>query len=155
MSLALLAEELRERFLRLTLGALGLTALLVNGFSLAGSVASAVFRNFRAAVVAIGLGAIGSTGTALGGRPRGRLGAGASLEVPAAFSSAAAWRCARSTFGGSSLPSSCFFGMAASCRGSRCTVSPRSRRACCPLRSRRLRSGTQERASVEERRGGG
>ncbi|KAL1472023.1 hypothetical protein MTO96_039592 [Rhipicephalus appendiculatus] len=85
-SLMLLGEELLERFLRLALGALvATTASLVEGFSLSGCVTSAAFRNFRAAGVAMRCGAAGSSDAALGGRPRGRLAAGASLEGPAAF----------------------------------------------------------------------
>ncbi|KAL1435213.1 hypothetical protein MTO96_011135 [Rhipicephalus appendiculatus] len=61
-----LVEELLERFRRLTLGALVGTASLVEGCSFAGSVASAAFHNFRAAVVAMGFGASGSTHTPLG-----------------------------------------------------------------------------------------
>ncbi|KAL3191347.1 hypothetical protein MRX96_059874 [Rhipicephalus microplus] len=47
----------------------------------------------------MGLGVSGFTGRPLGGRPRGRLPVGASLEGPAALSSAAAWRFARPTSG--------------------------------------------------------
>ncbi|KAL3204037.1 hypothetical protein MRX96_041418 [Rhipicephalus microplus] len=47
----------------------------------------------------MGLGVSGFTGRPLGGRPRGRFPVRASLEGPAALSSAAAWRFARPTSG--------------------------------------------------------
>ncbi|KAL1424438.1 hypothetical protein MTO96_020222 [Rhipicephalus appendiculatus] len=114
-------KELLERFLRLTLRALVGTALMFAGFSFAGCDTSAAFRSLRAAVVATGSGASGSTDTALGGRPRGRLAGGASLEGPApssaAAAAAAAWRFdCRPAFGGFSSPSAFFVGMAASLR---------------------------------------
>ncbi|KAL1463976.1 hypothetical protein MTO96_043088 [Rhipicephalus appendiculatus] len=109
-------EELLERFLRLTLGALVATASLVEEFSLAGCVASAVFRNFRAAVVAMALGASGFPDTPLAGRLRGRLTGEASLEGPAVLSPAAAWRLACQAFGGPRLASACFFAMVSSLR---------------------------------------
>ncbi|KAL3184465.1 hypothetical protein MRX96_031757 [Rhipicephalus microplus] len=98
-SLVLHGEELLERFLRLTLRSLVAAASLVEGLRLAGCVACVALRNFPAAAAAMGFGASGFTGTALGGRPRRRLPVGASLEGPAALSSAAAWRFARPTFG--------------------------------------------------------
>ncbi|KAL1446429.1 hypothetical protein MTO96_044586 [Rhipicephalus appendiculatus] len=52
----------------------------------------------------------GSSDAALGGQPRGRLAAGASLEGPAALSSAAAFD--RLAFGGPRLASACSFTMA-------------------------------------------
>ncbi|KAL3211510.1 hypothetical protein MRX96_036388 [Rhipicephalus microplus] len=47
----------------------------------------------------MGLGVSDFTGRPLGGRPRGRLPVGASLEGPVALSSAAVWRFARPTSG--------------------------------------------------------
>ncbi|KAL3187898.1 hypothetical protein MRX96_000515 [Rhipicephalus microplus] len=113
---ALLGGELLERSLRLALGPFFATALLVDGFWSSGSGASAFFRDFRATVVARGVGASGSTTTAFGGQPRGRLAAGASFAGPAPLSveAAAALRLAcRPAFGGFSSASACFFGMAA------------------------------------------
>ncbi|KAL1424458.1 hypothetical protein MTO96_020242 [Rhipicephalus appendiculatus] len=120
VSLMVLVRELLDRFLRLTLRALVGTALMFAGFSLVGCDTSAAFRSLRAAVVAAGSGASGSTDTALGGRPRGRLAGGFSLDGPAPLSAAeaagAAWRFAcRPAFGGFSPPST-FFGMAGSLR---------------------------------------
>ncbi|KAL3188928.1 hypothetical protein MRX96_003078 [Rhipicephalus microplus] len=60
-------------------GALLVTALLVDGFLLVGSYASAFFRDYCAAVVATRIGAGCSMVKALGGRPHGRLAAGTSL----------------------------------------------------------------------------
>ncbi|KAL3203122.1 hypothetical protein MRX96_042133 [Rhipicephalus microplus] len=64
-SLALLGEEPLERFLRLALAALVATAFLVEMFSVTGCVATTAFRNLRAAVVAMGFVARGSTDTPL------------------------------------------------------------------------------------------
>ncbi|KAL1466246.1 hypothetical protein MTO96_026816 [Rhipicephalus appendiculatus] len=73
VSMMVLVEKLLERFVRLTLAALVGTALMLVGIALAGCDTSAAFRSFRATVVATDSGASGSTETALGGRPRGRL----------------------------------------------------------------------------------
>ncbi|KAL1442692.1 hypothetical protein MTO96_046294 [Rhipicephalus appendiculatus] len=54
-------------------------------------------------MVAMGFGGSGSPDTPLGGRPRGRLTAEASLEGSAVLSSAAAWHLACQAFGGPRL----------------------------------------------------
>ncbi|KAL3203110.1 hypothetical protein MRX96_042121 [Rhipicephalus microplus] len=115
-SLALLGEEPFERFLRLAFGVLFATAFLVEMFSVTGCAATTAFCNLRAAVVAMGFVARGSTDTPLGGRPRGLLAAGASLKEPAASPEAATWRFNRPAFGGPWLASKCFFAMASPLR---------------------------------------
>ncbi|KAL3228853.1 hypothetical protein MRX96_023754 [Rhipicephalus microplus] len=92
MPLVLLGEEHLERFLRLTLKASVAAASLVEKFSLADFVASAVFCNFRTTMVVMGFSVCGSADASLSGRPRGCMATGASLKGPGASSLAEAWR---------------------------------------------------------------